>query len=150
MRCRSFGFQRACVLPQEICVPNVHNLTQAYMPACLCSAIGSFKCLRIYAAAQEVLCTVSIVDRIRLCVLFQQIVCSIMAVLSTESEFVCCLTSQQRICTDNFTFCHTEIEVADQTVFLTQSQYPDTGPTSPSADPLTPGAWQGSLWSANF
>ena len=68
-----------------------------------------------------------------------------------------CLTSQQqasvsqgRICTDNFTCCHTEIEVADPTFYLTQSQYSDTGPTSPSADPITPGAWQGSHWSANF
>ena len=68
-----------------------------------------------------------------------------------------CLTSQQhasvsqgRICSDNLTCCHTEIEVADQTFHLTQSQYTDTGPTSPSADPITPGAWQGSHWSANF
>ena len=68
-----------------------------------------------------------------------------------------CLTSQQhasvsqgRICSDNFTCCHTEIEVADQTFHLTQSQYTDTGPTSPSADPITPGTWQGSHWSANF
>ena len=79
-----------------------------------------------------------------------------------ESEsFVClfvgCLTSRQhasvsqgRICTDNITCCHTEIEAADQTFYLTQSQYTDTGPTSPSADPITPGAWQGSHWSANF
>ena len=75
--------------------------------------------------------------------------------------FVCwlvgCLTSQLqasvsqgRICEDNFTCCHTEIEVADQTFYLTQSQYTDTGPISPSADPITPGAWQGSHWSANF
>ena len=74
--------------------------------------------------------------------------------------FVCwllgCLTSQQhasvsqgRICTDNFTCCHTEIEVADQTFHLTQSHYTDTGPTSPSADPITPGAWQGSHRSDN-
>ena len=41
---------------------------------------------------------------------------------------------------DNFTCCHTEIDVADQTFYLTQSQYTDTGPTSPSADPITPGA----------
>ena len=68
-----------------------------------------------------------------------------------------CLSSQQhasvsqgRICSDNFTCCHTEIEVADQTFHLTQSQYTDTGPTSPSVDPITPGAWQGSHWSANF
>ena len=77
------------------------------------------------------------------------------------SEIVClfvgCLTSQQqasvsqgRICLDNSTCCHTEIEVADPTFYLTQSQYTDTGPTSPSADPISPGAWQGSHWSANF
>ena len=70
---------------------------------------------------------------------------------------VACLTSQQqasvfqgRVCSDNFTCCHTEIEVADPTFYLTHSQYTDTGPTSPSADPITPGAWQGSHWSANF
>ena len=75
----------------------------------------------------------------------------------TSCLFVGCLTSQQQasvsqgwICTDNFTCCHTEIEVADPTFYLTQSQYTDTGPTSPSADPRTPGAWQGSHWSANF
>ena len=61
-----------------------------------------------------------------------------------------CSTSQQhasvshgRICSDNFTCCHTEIEVA-------VTQYTYTGPTSPSTDPITPGAWQGSHWSANF
>ena len=60
-----------------------------------------------------------------------------------------CLTSQQQasvsqgwICSDNFTCCHTVKEVADQTFYLTQSQYTDTRPTSPSADPITPGAWQ--------
>ena len=71
---------------------------------------------------------------------------------STEEQllFVGCLTSYQhasvsqgRICSDNFTCCHTEIEVADQTFHLTQSQYTDTGTTSPSTDPITPGAWQG-------
>ena len=62
------------------------------------------------------------------------------------SLFVGCLTSQQhasvsqgRICSDNFMCCHTEIEVADQTFHLTQSQYTDTGPTSPSTDRITPG-----------
>ena len=71
--------------------------------------------------------------------------------------FVGCITSQQqasvsqgRICSDNFTCCHTDIQVADPTFYLTQSQYTDTGPTSPSADPITLGAWQGSHWSANF
>ena len=71
--------------------------------------------------------------------------------------FVGCLTSQKHasvsqgwICSDNFTCCHTETEVADQTFHLTQSQYTDTGPTSPSTDPIPPGALQGSHWSANF
>ena len=71
--------------------------------------------------------------------------------------FVGCFMSQQhasvshgRTCSDNFTCCYTEIEVAGQTFHLTQSQFTDTGPTSPSTDPITPGAWQGSHWSANF
>ena len=69
----------------------------------------------------------------------------------------CCFTSQQhacvplrRVCSDNCTCCHTETEVADQTFYLTQSQYTDTGPTSPSAEPVSPGAWQGSHWSTVF
>ena len=68
-----------------------------------------------------------------------------------------CLTSQQhgslsqvRNCSNNFTCCHTETEVADQTFHLTQSQYTDTGKTRPRNDPITPGAWQGSHWSASF
>ena len=71
--------------------------------------------------------------------------------------FVGCLTSQQqasvsqgRICLDNFTCCHTETEIADQIFHLTPSQYIDTGPTSPSAYRVTPGAWQGRNWSGNF
>ena len=77
--------------------------------------------------------------------------------MPTVCLLVGCLTSKQqasvsqgRICSDNFTCCHTETEVADPTFYLTQSQYTDTGPTSPSADPITPGAWQGSHWSADF
>ena len=77
---------------------------------------------------------------------------------NTRQELsVGCLTSQQfesvsqgRVCEDKFTCCLTEIEVTDQTFHLTQSQYTDTGPTSPSTDPITPGAWQGNHWCANF
>ena len=53
-------------------------------------------------------------------------------------------------CSDNSTCRHTEIEVADPTFHLTQSQYTDTGPTSPSTDPTTPGAWKGSHRSTKF
>ena len=74
-----------------------------------------------------------------------------------SSLFVGCLTSQQqasvsqgRICSDKCTCCHTEIEVAHQTFFLTQSQYTDARPTSPTADPIIPGAWQGRQCGANF
>ena len=80
-----------------------------------------------------------------------------MAICQDKDLFVGCLTSQQhasvsqgRICSDNFTCCHTEIKVADPTFYLTQSQYTDTGPTSPSADSIRPRAWQGSHWSVNF
>ena len=45
------------------------------------------------------------------------------------------------------TCCHTEREAEDQTLYFTQSQYTDTGPTT---DPISPGTWQGSHWSANF
>ena len=71
--------------------------------------------------------------------------------------FFGCLTSQQhasvshgQICPDNCTCCHTKMEVADQTFSLTQSHYTDTGSTSPSADPMTLGPWQGSHWSPNY
>ena len=66
--------------------------------------------------------------------------------------FVGCLTSQQhagvsqrRICSDN-----PETEVGEQTFHLTQSQYSDTGQTSPNADPITPGVLQGNHWNASF
>ena len=75
----------------------------------------------------------------------------------SQSWLLACLTSQQhasgsqgRICSYSCTCCQTEIEVADQTFHLTLSQYTDIGPTSPSADPVTPVAWQGSHWSASF
>ena len=58
--------------------------------------------------------------------------------------------SQGQICSDNCMCYHTEIEGADQTFCLTQSQYTDTGPSSPSADPITPGAWQGRHWNTKF
>ena len=67
-----------------------------------------------------------------------------------------CLTPQQhasvsaRICSDNCTRCYTAIQVADQTFYLTQSPFTDTGPNSPGTDPTTPGCGQGSHWSASF
>ena len=67
-----------------------------------------------------------------------------------EQEIVRCLTSQQhasvsqgRICTDNFTCCHTEIQSCRFNFPSHPSQYTDTGPASHSTDPITPGAWQG-------
>ena len=70
--------------------------------------------------------------------------------------FVGCLKSQKqasvsqgRISLDSCMYCHTEIEVADQTFHLTQSQYTNTGSTSPIPDSVTRGIWQGSHWSTN-
>ena len=63
-----------------------------------------------------------------------------------EREIVCWLLNVPETCSCisgmdvlNFTCCHTEIEVADETFYLTQSQYTDTRLTSPSADPIMPG-----------
>ena len=71
-----------------------------------------------------------------------------MSMMMLNCLLVGCLTCQQhasvsqgRICSDKFICCHTEIDVQVHT---------DTGPISPSADLITPGAWQGSYWSANF
>ena len=60
--------------------------------------------------------------------------------------FVCCLVPQQHasvsqewIWSDSFTCCHPEIEFWNPTFYLTQSQYADTNPTSPTTDPVMPG-----------
>ena len=60
-------------------------------------------------------------------------------------KFACWLLSQPAtckcisgpICSDNCTCCHTEIEAADQTFHLPQSQYTDTGPNGSCTDPIT-------------
>ena len=71
--------------------------------------------------------------------------------------FVGCLTSQKHASVSQDRPAQTVLRAATlrwklqaKTFHLTQSQYTDTGPTSPSADPITPGAWQGSHWDANF
>ena len=78
--------------------------------------------------------------------------------IDRHGSFVGCLTSQQqarmsrgRICSDNFTCCHTEIQVADQTFYLIQSQYTDTDQSLlRSKAPGIVDTWQGRHWSANF
>ena len=49
-------------------------------------------------------------------------------------------------CLDKFTRCHTEIDFADQTRYLTQTQCTDTRPT----DTITPGVWEGSPQNALY
>ena len=65
-------------------------------------------------------------------VVFQDVVCLLLNVPATCE----CISATDLL---NFMCCHTEIEAADQTFYLTQSQYTDTGLTSPSADPIAPG-----------
>ena len=65
--------------------------------------------------------------------------------------FVGYVTLQQHASwSENCTCCHSEIHVAHQIFYLTQSQYTYTGQTSPGADPVNPGSRQGSHWSINF
>ena len=87
-----------------------------------------------------ILTTVELHDEWRL---FGWLVCRVML---QQHASVC----QGRICSNKCMCCHFEIEVPDQTFYLTQSQYTDTRPTSPSADPMTSGARQGRHWSAGF
>ena len=75
---------------------------------------------------------------------------------ATLRLFVGCLMSQQhasvsqrRIRSDNRRCCLAEIEAADQTCYLTQSEYCNWADQS-TAKPASPGAWQGSHWSANL
>ena len=122
--------------------------------------VCSFSCMWVGVYVFECVCVCVCGARVRVCPHVTVYVWKDGGCSGEVWRFVCllvgCLTSQQqasvsqgRICLDNFTCCHNEKEVADQTFYLTQSQYTDTGPTSPSADPITPGAWQGSHWSAN-
>ena len=84
------------------------------------------------------------------CTTYTRLLCSPVAVVCWLLNVPATCVSQGWICSDNFTCCHSEIEFADQNFHLIQSQYTDTRPTSPSTDPITPGAWQGSHWSTNF
>ena len=68
-----------------------------------------------------------------------------------------CLTSQQhtsvsqgRMYSDKYTCCHAEIEVADQTFYLTQPHYTDSCPLSPCTDPVKSGAWLGNTVAVIF
>ena len=121
---------------------------------CICPSSCAPECPQSCANARYVCKQVSVFTTY---VSILSITCLFPARIHIVCLLVGCLTSQQhanvsqgRICTDNFTCCHTEIEVADETFYLTQSQYTDTGLTSPSTDPIMPGTWQGSHWSANF
>ena len=102
---------------------------------CLCvdqcvsemSVCGSVRCL---CGSVRCLCVDQCVS--------QMSVCGIMYPLHRQSLclFTGCLAPQQHASvsqgqtdSDDSLCCHTEIEVADQTCCLTQSQYADTGPT---------------------
>ena len=60
------------------------------------------------------------------------------------------IVSQPQICLDSCMCSHTEVEVADENSYLTQSQYADTRSRSPSADAIMSGAWQGGHWSVSL
>ena len=72
------------------------------------------------------------------------------------SLLVACFASHQHpsvsqgwICLHKYTCCHTEIEVADQTFYLTH-RILIPGRSVPGPTLCTPGGWQGSHWGANF
>ena len=82
---------------------------------------------------------------------------NILKIIVTRCFFLGCFmclcnmqsVSQGRICLDHRTCCHTEIDNADQ-LAVSPCRYTDTGPTSPSTDPVTPGLQQSSLENTGF
>ena len=82
---------------------------------------------------------------------------AISRVYSRALLFVGCFTSQHtasvsqgRIYSDSSTCCHTEVDIADQIVYFTQSQYTDTGPDSPSVDRTMSYVWQSRHHNVHF
>ena len=71
-------------------------------------------------------------------ILWTQVICRLLNAQQHAS------VSLGQICLDNCICCHTETETADQTCYLTESWYTDTGQTSPSTDLIMSDAWQGS------
>ena len=69
---------------------------------------------------------------------------SLQQTVESRLLFCGCLTSQQiaeclsGTCLDNCTCCHIKTEAADLICYLTQIQYRDHWPASPSANPITP------------
>ena len=68
--------------------------------------------------------------------------------LNHSANETVCLTFRQhanisrlRICPDNYTCCHTAMEVTDQTCHLTHWESTDTGPISPGSQRVTSSAW---------
>ena len=139
-----------------------------FVSKCICNCMCVFICLRIFVTVYTHLhlwlymyvSSVSMLPLLCICIYISVSSCIyVISVLVSVSIcwLVGCLTSQQhacvsqgQTCSNNFTCCHTEVDVADQTFYLTQPQYTDTRPTSPSADPIMPDAWQGSHRSASF
>ena len=76
-------------------------------------------------------------------------VCWLLACLLNVPVTCYCISGTDLLRQLGYTRCHTEIEVADPTFYLTHSQYTDSGPTSPSTNPIMPGSWQGSHWNTN-
>ena len=72
-----------------------------------------------------------------ICLLVCLLICLLVGCLTSRQHAT---VAQGRICLGKLTCCHTEIKVADERFYLTQSQYTDTEPTSPCVDPITP-AW---------
>ena len=105
---------------------NTRWLSCCWLVACLTSQ--QHACVsqgRICLTSQQHAC----VSQGRICLTSQQHACVSQGRIYLTSQQHACV-SQGRIYSDKITCCHTEIEVADQTLYLTQSQYTDTRPTS--------------------
>ena len=140
------SLQHASVSQGRICLTSLQHASVSQGRICLTS-------LQQASVSQGRLCLTSLqqasVSQGRLCLTSLQ-----QASVSQGRLYLTSLqqasVSQGRRCSDSCWCCHTETEGVDHTCYLIHSQYTDAGPTSPSADPVTPGAWQDSHWGTDF
>ena len=119
---------------------NIDDIFQNGFTSCICDHLQNLReeSLRQLLKSQIFLC-ISL-HRSRL--MWKELVVGFGCLTSQQHASV----SQEQICSDKSTCCHTETEFADQTFYLTQSQYADSELTQR----WSYNARQGIHWSANF
>ena len=125
----------------EVFIPSIDQAVSCYVLLCLL-------CFKLYLWHVQIGCTLSVPVHSSCCICASSVdsvvhaglgCCWLLYVLAS------CLCIS-RIC---WVVCTAKLR-SWRSSFLFQSQYADSGPTSPSTDPIMPGTWQDSHWSIHF